>query len=211
MYSKYNLARCPSLPGRRKGAQGSPRPSRDCGRARAGLSFLTAGCHLVMEEPRQRGPRLGTQGRALRLGGWSPGLCCARESRQGEEGWGLPKASVPQGCVCLALSTHRDVPEDLFVEVSRLSLPGPPLSRSPVPGQQHLLVLIQGSVSDCGGVEGESPADFCQCATSSGPSPQILGRGHLERGSCSLLCLQFPPGCLLSVNHPTKANTAGKD
>lgn len=83
MCSKYNLARCPSLPGRRKGAQGSPRPSRDCGRARAGLSFLTAGCHLVMEEPRQRGPRLGTQGRALRLGGWSPALERVGRARRG--------------------------------------------------------------------------------------------------------------------------------
>lgn len=79
-----------------------------------------------------------------------------------------------------------------------------------MPGQQHLLVLIQESISGHGGVEGKSPADFCQCAASSGHSPQILGRGHLERGSRPLLCLQFPSGCLVSVNHPTKTNTAGK-
>lgn len=36
--------------------------------------------------------------------------------------------------------------EDLFVGISRLSLPVPALSRSPLPGQQHLLVLFQGSV-----------------------------------------------------------------
>lgn len=33
------------------------------------------------------------------------------ESRRGEEGGGLPKAPVPQVCVCIALPTHRDVQE----------------------------------------------------------------------------------------------------
>lgn len=164
-----------------------------------------------MEGPGQRGPRAGTPGlgagaRALPSRGRSSG-----ESRRGEEEGGYRRrlcrrsASAPR-------SRHAGMrQEDLSVDTSGLSLPEPPLPRSPraraaAPAGPYARVRQRPR-----GVEGESPADFCQCAASSGPSPQTLGRGHLERGSCPLLCLQFPSGCLVSVNHPTKANTAGKD
>lgn len=149
---------------------------------------------------------MGAGARALLSRGRSSG-----ESRRGEEEGGYRRrlcrrsASAPR-------SRHAGMrQEDLSVDASGLSLPEPPLPRSPraraaAPAGPYARVRQRPR-----GVEGESPADFCQCAASSGPSPQTLGRGHLERGSCPLLCLQFPSGCLVSVNHPTKANTAGKD
>lgn len=204
-----------------EGAQGNPPPARGCGGAGAGLSFLTACCHLVTEGPGHRGPRLRTLGRDLRPAGWSSGFCCALDAPQERLG-GARRRGATEG-VCAAgprLPRGPDTP-GCGKKICLWRCPGY-LCRDragPCPGSSTLLVLIQESVSVSGGVEGESPADFCQCAASSGPSPQILEniclyiplRGHLERDSCPLLCLQFPSSCLVSVNHPMKANTAGKD
>lgn len=81
-----------------EGAQGNPPPARGCGGAGAGLSFLTACCHLVMEGPGHRGPRLRTLGRDPRPAGWSSGFCCALDAPQERVGGTRRRGATERVC-----------------------------------------------------------------------------------------------------------------
>lgn len=57
---------------------------------------------------------------------------------------------------------------------------------------------------------GEGPAGSCKRAAALALLCKYWAGGRPERGSCPLLCLPFPSGCLVSVNHPVKANSGGE-
>lgn len=191
---------------RQEGGSGEPpAPARGCGGAGAVIPYRRlppsdGGTEAAGTPPGDPGEgRLAWHWVLLRRG------CSSRESRRGEEEGGCRRGLCRRSASAPS-SRHTGMWQgDLLVETSRLSLPVPPLSRSSLPRQQHLLVLFQGSVQ-VAAVERR-----VEVRLTSASVPQILGRGHLQRGSCPLLCLQFLSGCLVSVNHPTKANTAGKD